>query len=209
MRHVQVWATGIAGALLLTAACGGGSTPPRDTAGSSPSSNPRNVPLDKASYPVFPNADAGADPSVPAEQGGKGFTGEGWETNADFDLIGDPRALKGGSLRPAALSDFPSTLRYYGPNAHAWTAELNENVYETLLGLHPTTLEFMPALATHWQVAPDRLTYRFRLNPNAKFSDGTPVTSEDVVASWRLATDKGLQDPALNVIFSNFEAPKA
>lgn len=158
---------------------------------------------------MFANADAGADPSVPAEQGGKGFTGEGWETNVDFDLIGDPRALKGGRLKPGSLSDFPSTLRYYGPNAHAWTLMLNQMVYETLLGLHPTSLEFTPALATHWQVSPDRLTYRFRLNPNAKFSDGTPMTSEDVVASWRLATDKGLQDPALNVIFSNFEAPKA
>ena len=54
---------------------------------------------DKNAYPVFPNADAGADPSVPAEQGGKGFTGEGWETNTDFDLIGDPRAVKGGVFR--------------------------------------------------------------------------------------------------------------
>ncbi len=54
--------------------------------------------LNKADYPVFPDADAGADPSVPAEQGGKGFTGKGWETNTDFDFIGDPRALKGGFL---------------------------------------------------------------------------------------------------------------
>ena len=196
--------------MLLTAACGGGSTPPPGSTTSAPSSsNPRNVSLDKNSYPVFFNADAGADPSVPAEQGGKGFTGEGWETSTDYDLIGDPRAIKGGQIRPAALSDFPSTLRYYGPNAHAWTLELNEVVYETLLGLHPTTLEFTPALATHWQVSPDRLTYRFRLNPNARFSDGTPVTADDVVASWRLATDKGLQDPALTAIFLNFEAPKA
>ena len=60
---------------------------------------PSNVSLDKNSYPVFPNADAGADPSVPAEQGGKGFKGEGWETNTDFDLIGDPRAVKGGTYR--------------------------------------------------------------------------------------------------------------
>src|SRR3990172_1322846 len=36
---------------------------------------PQPVSMDKNDYPVFPNADAGADPSVPAEQGGKGFTG--------------------------------------------------------------------------------------------------------------------------------------
>src|SRR5687768_11274789 len=84
--------SGLVGALLITASCGGGLTPPpasNTTAAPSTSSAPSNVSLDKNSYPVFPNADAGADASVPAEQGGKGFTGEGWETSTDYDLIGD------------------------------------------------------------------------------------------------------------------------
>ena len=56
-------------------------------------------------------------------------------------------------------------------------------VYETLLTLHPTTLDYMPVLATHWQISPDKMTYRFRLDPNARFSDGQPVIADDVVAS--------------------------
>jgi hypothetical protein len=64
---------------------------------------------------VFPDADKGADPAVSAEQGGKGFTGQGWETNTNYDLIGDPRAVKGGMIRDVE-ADFPSTLRPYGPN---------------------------------------------------------------------------------------------
>jgi peptide/nickel transport system substrate-binding protein len=52
----------------------------------------------------------------------------------------------------------------------------------------------MPVLATHWKIEPDKLTYRFRIDPNAKFSDGTPVTSEDVVASWKFFADKTLED---------------
>ena len=59
-------------------------------------------------------------------------------------------------------------------------------MYEPLLWLHPSTLEFIPALATHWQISPDRLTYRFRINPNARWSDGQPVVAEDVVATWDL-----------------------
>ena len=208
-RQLHGWLTGLVGALMMTAACGGGSTPPpsNNTGTTSPSPTPSNVAVDKNAYPVFPNADAGADPSVSADQGGKGFKGEGWETNTDFDLIGDPRAIKGGTLRQANMTDFPSTLRYYGPNSHAWTQMLNGMVYETLLGLHPTSLAYMPALATHWQISPDKLTYRFRINPNAKFSDGTPVTSDDVLASWKLVVDKGLQDPAVGLIFSQFEQP--
>jgi microcin C transport system substrate-binding protein len=164
--------------------------------------------LNKDDYPVFPDADAGADPAVPAEQGGKGFTGEGWETNTSYGLIGDPRAAKGGVLR-RAITDFPSTLRYWGPNVTAWNASLHAMVYETILGLHPTTLEYIPGLATHWQISPDKKSFRFRINPNARWSDGNPVVAEDVVASWKLATDKGLQDPGLLVVFSKFEQPVA
>src|SRR6185436_7093811 len=104
--------------------------------------------LDKNAYPVFPNADAGADPAVPADQGGKGFTGEGWETNKNFDLVGDPRAVKGGLLRDYIVS-FPGTFRMAGPE---WNTTTNFTimtmVYETLLSVHPTTLEYMPGLAT-------------------------------------------------------------
>ncbi len=54
----------------------------------------------------------------------------------------------------------------------------------------------MPALATHWQISPDKLTYRFRIDPNARWSDGQPVVADDVVATWKFVMDKGLQDPA-------------
>jgi peptide/nickel transport system substrate-binding protein len=40
-----------------------------------------------------------------------------------------------------------------------------------------------PYLATSWDVAPDGLSYTFHLRPNARFHDGTPITSEDVAFS--------------------------
>ena len=211
MRRLHAWLTGVVGTALVTAACGGGSTPPpaNNPGAASTSSTPSNVSLDKNAYPVFPNADAGADPSVPAEQGGKGFTGEGWETNTDFDLIGDPRAVKGGVFREYQTY-FPGTFRIYGPESNLAAFSLIQNLtYETLLGLHPTTLEFIPALATHWQVSPDKLTYRYRIDPNARFSDGAPVTSEDIVASWSFVMDKSLQDPMSQLVYSKFEKPVA
>ncbi len=211
MRRLNVWLTGLVGAAVLTAACGGGSAPPpaNNTGAPSSSATPGNVSLDKNSYPVFPNADAGADPSVPAEQGGKGFTGEGWQTNTDFDLIGDPRAVKGGVYRDFIL-DFPGTLRVEGPESNtALNYMFKPMVYESLLGMHPTTLDYIPALATHWQVSPDKMTYRFRINPNARWSDGQPVVADDVVATWNLMMDKGLQDPSNQLVFGKFERPVA
>src|SRR5437879_2285490 len=102
----------------LAAGCGGGparsSSAPKETA---VSPAPFNVSLDPNSYAVFPDADAGADPSVPASQGGKGFTGEGWQTNTTYELVGDPRAVKGGVFRQD-LADFPATLRTVGPESN-------------------------------------------------------------------------------------------
>ncbi|HEY7446709.1 MAG TPA: extracellular solute-binding protein [Vicinamibacterales bacterium] len=191
-------------------ACGGSSAPEERAAGSTaPATDGRQVATDKSAYPVFPNQDSGADPSVPAEQGGKGFTGEGWETNADYDLIGDPRAVKGGVFREFQL-DFPTTLRLNGPEANTvLNSMIGGMAYETLLGLHPTTLDYIPVLATHWQISPDKMTYRFRIDPNARFSDGQPVTADDVIASWALMVDKGLQDPMTELVYTKYDKPVA
>src|SRR5687768_14242059 len=199
----------IACVVSLSVACGGGG-PEANRAGTTPgpAGSPSSASTDKNDYPVFPNADSGADASVPAEQGGRGFTGEGWETNTDFDLIGDPRAVKGGLFKMVTL-EFPGTLRIYGPETTVLNYQMQTMVYESLLGLHPTTLTYVPGLATHWQISPDRMTYRFRLDPNARFSDGQPVTADDVVASWRFAMDKGLQEAQLQAMLGKFEPPVA
>lgn len=192
------------------AACGGGGNESAQPAAGTPvaqSSAPVNT--DKNAYPVFPNADEGADPAVSAEQGGKGFTGEGWETNTDFDLIGDPRAVKGGALREYIL-DFPGTLRLDGPESNTvLNSMIASGVYETLLGIHPTSLAYIPVLATHWQISADKGTYRFRINPNARWADGQPVVADDVVATWAFRMDKGLQDPSNQMVFGKFEKPVA
>jgi microcin C transport system substrate-binding protein len=192
-------------------ACGGGSQQPREatSAPAAAAQSAANVSTDKNSYSVFPDADAGADPSVPAEQGGKGFAGQGWDTNTDFDLIGDAHALKGGAFREFML-DFPGTLRIAGPESNTTlNTMISSMVYESLLNVHPTTLDYVPALATHWQISPDKMTYRFRLNPNARWSDGERVVADDVVATWSFMVDKGLQAPMEQITFEKFEKPVA
>jgi microcin C transport system substrate-binding protein len=213
---VRISSAGLAliGSLGITAACGGGGgAPASGSAGPAATPEPAvkrgPVSSNKADYPVFPDPDAGADSAVPADQGGKGFTGKGWQTNTDFELIGDPRAVKGGTLRQAGMTDFPSTLRYWGPNRTAWNLMLHSMAYETLVDLHPTSMEYIPMLATHWQVSEDKQTFRFRLDPSARWSDGAPVVAEDVIASWKLVVDKTIQDPAITNMYSNFDAPIA
>ena len=59
--------------LALVAGCSGSSRDNKtDITTPAPSAPATNVSMNKDGYPVFPNADAGADPSVPADQGGRG-----------------------------------------------------------------------------------------------------------------------------------------
>ena len=46
-----------------------------------------------------------------------------------------------------------------------------------------------PALAESWSVSEDRLTWTFQLRGDSRWSDGTPVTAEDVVYGWQRAVD--------------------
>lgn len=152
--------------------------------------------------------DAG-DPEVPAELGGPGFTGEGWTTNPTFPEMGRADVPQGGSLR-AARPDWPATLRMLGKD---WNTDLAYQIralcYESLLMRHPVTTEPIPLLATHWQISEDRMTFRFRLNPEARFSNGEEVTAEDVVASYRIRMDPQTLDPLNQQTFGRFEEPVA
>ena len=64
------------------------------------------------------------------------------------------------------------------------------SIYFEPLVVYDAKLEKLaPALATSWQVSPDKLTYTFKLAPDAKWHDGKPFTSADVKFTIGLAKD--------------------
>jgi microcin C transport system substrate-binding protein len=159
----------------------------------------------------------GADPSVSAEMGGGGFekiaADSGWQTSTltpeHFRYIADQNAKKGGSVA-FGLEEFPATFRQYGKDENSQTTRMmNAMVYENLIGVNPLTLEFLPGLASHWKVDADGQTYWFRIDPNARFSDGHPVTTDDVLATYKLAMDSTILSPYTNSFYGGFDAPEA
>jgi oligopeptide transport system substrate-binding protein len=42
-----------------------------------------------------------------------------------------------------------------------------------------------PGVAERWEISPDGRTYTFYLREDARWSDGTPLTADDFVASWQ------------------------
>lgn len=54
------------------------------------------------------------------------------------------------------------------------------NLYETLVRYDFETSKVVPSIAESWEVSDDGKTFTFKLNPNAKFASGNPVTASDV-----------------------------
>lgn len=85
-------------------------------------------------------------------------------------------ATKVPQVVQAILSD-PKTFNYVlsqeVPNIFGLT-------YESLIREHPITGEYEPDLAKSWEVSPDKLKLTFTLRENLKWSDGQPLTADDV-----------------------------
>jgi microcin C transport system substrate-binding protein len=138
------------------------------------------------------------------------FNPAGWDTSRNFPLLGSTEAVKGGTLR-YYWANYPTTLRTQGPNSNSQqTAQLQGLVYESLIGLHPQTLEYIPGLADYWKVSPDKRTFYFHINPKARWADGTPVTAGDVVATWEFLVREDIKDPFSRMTwYDNYERPVA
>jgi peptide/nickel transport system substrate-binding protein len=102
----------------------------------------------------------------------------------------NPNAPKGGRLVQGVLGTFdslnPFIVKGIAPPA------IRNYVVESLMARgydEPFTLYGL--IARRVETDAERSYVTFHLDPAAKFSDGAPVTAEDVIFSWQLLRDKG------------------
>ncbi|PCJ21216.1 MAG: hypothetical protein COB02_01125 [Candidatus Cloacimonadota bacterium] len=132
-----------------------------------------------------------------------------WDSNDSFPLNGDGSAIKGGRIKMAA-NNFPPTIRVQGKDSSdSQLAMIQGLVYQTLLNYNPDPFYFHPSLASKWSVAEDKKTFYYHIDKDATWSDGQPVTAQDVVASWDFITSKDLKAPTERAQWLKFERPVA
>jgi oligopeptide transport system substrate-binding protein len=81
------------------------------------------------------------------------------------------------------------------------TSAIIQALFEGLTVYDPRTCEPRPGVAETWEPSPDGLTWTFHLRPNARWSNGDPVTAADFVYSFRRILMPGLAAEYASMLF--------
>ncbi|MEG1425149.1 MAG: ABC transporter substrate-binding protein [Raoultibacter sp.] len=132
-----------------------------------------------------------AGSAIAAASLGFGLVGCGSSSSSSSNSAGSSTGAVGGGTLTAAVA---YETKNYLPlnNSSALAVGANWHVVEGLYELNMSTFKPYNALAAGDPVKISDTEYEVKLRDGAKFSDGTPVTAEDVVASYdRTVSAKG------------------
>lgn len=101
-------------------------------------------------------------------------------------------ARTGGVLR--LFSEAPDSLDPTDVASVYDSLPVNQ-IFDGLVAINPS-LNVVPALAETWTISRDGLVYTFRLREGVTFHDGSPLSAEDVVFTFRHALDPGRARPS-------------
>lgn len=106
---------------------------------------------------------------------------------------------------------FGNGLKTLSPliSTDAYASTVQAYVFETLLYRDPDTLEWRGLLARDWTVSDDGLVFRFRLRDGITFSDGEPLTAEDVAFTFRFFNDERISAPRHRAFYDKIASVEA
>lgn len=105
------------------------------------------------------------------------------ETKTFEPVIGKP-----GGKRVISSTSLPKTFNAYLA-AETSSTDVIGQMYLGLVTTDPVSTEVKPSLAESWTVGDDKMTYTFKLRQGLKWSDGKPITADDVVFTYKEIID--------------------
>ncbi|MGF1715708.1 ABC transporter substrate-binding protein [Photobacterium chitinilyticum] len=125
-----------------------------------------------------------------------------WISNMNEPLFASEQAKRGGTFR-SFMASFPQTLRSVGPDANSGLRHYFMDGTPKLAARHPNTGKWIPQLAEAWAFGNDFKTVYFKLNTEAEWSDGEPITADDYLFMLKYYRSKDIIDPWYNDFFTN------
>jgi microcin C transport system substrate-binding protein len=119
--------------------------------------------------------------------------------------VASEKAVKGGMFRVYS-HQYPKSLNYY-LEQFTTTAEIFRMLFEPLTSYDPITLDNIPRIAKKWEISADKRKFTFYLDQNAKWSDGKPITSNDILFTYNTIMDKKNNTAVFRISLERFEIP--
>ena len=102
----------------------------------------------------------------------------------------------GGELISSTLGEGPKTFNPFNSKDNT-SSIMSAVMYDGLLSTDPITGQPSPKLAKSYSISPDGKTYTFKLRHGIQWSDGKPITADDVVFTWNDIIFAGFGDTSL------------
>ena len=112
---------------------------------------------------------------------------------APLSLMAQEMPKQGGDIVVTYKDDITTLDPAIGYDWVNWS--MIKSLYSRLMDYEPGTPNLVPSLAETFTVAPDGLTYTFKLRTGVKFSNGREVVASDVKYSIERAVDPKTQGP--------------
>jgi len=110
--------------------------------------------------------------------------------------------LKGGQLILALLSN-PKTFNPLFASAEQASSFITNMMFEGLVRINAITQDVEPALAKEWKVSNDGKEWIFYLRKGIKWSDGTPITADDVIFTLNTIYHPKISTPSKDILQIN------
>ena len=126
------------------------------------------------------------------------------------------RAVAATRLAGYAPGDW--LVRAFGVGLSTITPLISQDVYasnvqsyvqESLLSRNPDTLEWEGLIARSWEIGEDGLTIAFRLRDGVTFSDGRPLTADDVAFTFAFIMNEAIAAPRDRAYLEKIESVEA
>ena len=91
----------------------------------------------------------------------------------------------------------------------AYASDVQGYVQETLIARNPDTLEWEGLIARSWDISEDGLTITFRLRDGVTFSDGRPLTADDVAFTFAFIMNEAIAAPRYRAYLEKIESVEA